>query len=71
MVSIQSITLNHQQDTLKEMTTKFRIEASSTAAQDYNIQRYLTTVSQQQLRVNQHQQLSIEIEPNFSITTIV
>jgi len=71
MVSIQSITLNHQQDTLKEMTTKFRIEASSTAAQDYNIQRYLTTVSQQQLRVNQHQQLSIEIELNFSITTIV
>jgi len=47
------------------MTTKIQIKASSTAAQDYHFPWYLTTVSQQQLHVLQHQQLSIKIELNF------
>ena len=49
MVSIQSTTLSHHQDKPKEMTTKIRIEASSTAAQDYHLQWYLKTVSQHRL----------------------
>jgi len=63
--------LNHHQDTLKEMTTKIQIKASSTAAQDYHFPWYLTTVSEQQLHVLQHQQLSIKIELNFYITTTI
>jgi len=63
-VSIQ-ITLNHHQDTPKEMTTKIQIKASFTAAQAYHVPWYLTTVSQHQLYVLQHQQFSIKIELNF------
>jgi len=59
------MTLNHHQDTLKEMTTKIQIKASSMAAQAYHFPWHLTTVSQQQLHVLQHQQLSIKIELNF------
>jgi len=65
MVSIQSITLNHHQDTLKEMTTKIRIKASSTAAQNYHFPWNLTTVSQQQLHVLEHQRPSNKIELTF------
>ena len=59
------MTLNHHQDTLKEITTKIRIETLSTATQDYHLQWYLMTVNQQQLSVIQHQQLSIKIKLNF------
>ena len=69
MVSLQSTTLNHHQNTIQEMTTRIRI--TSTAAHDYHLQWYPTTVNQQPLRVNLHRQLSLKIELNFSITTIV
>jgi len=65
MVSIQSTTLSHHQDKLKEMTTKIQIKASFTAAQAYHFPWYLTSVSQRQLCVLQHQQLSIKIGQNF------
>jgi len=64
-VSIQSTTLNCHQGTPKEITTKIQIKASSTAAQAYQFPWCLTTVSQQQLYVLQHQQLSTKIELNF------
>jgi len=40
-------------------------------AHNYHFQWYLTTVNQQPLRMNLHQQLSLKIALNFSITTIV
>jgi len=65
MESIQFTTLNHHQDTPKAMTTKIQIKASFTPAQAYQFPWYLTTVSQHQLYMLQHQQLSIKIELNF------
>jgi len=38
-------------------------------ANNYHLQRYLTTINQP-LRMNLHQQLSLKIALSFSITTI-